>query len=169
MTGERRWVPVKPRLTSQSRIVRSIHYTYPRSSAGQLRLPLPEVLRRPSLDRVTTATQNRLMAGAIIRQTFSSPLVANLMTFLDEEEDYWEKVHALLIEERDFSFRSTIYKQPCRTRPFTSHQLIHDILSGHPNRGYQHFMMTTTMFIRLQDELVEKGCIQSTRHLTADE
>ncbi|XP_020079660.1 uncharacterized protein LOC109713860 isoform X2 [Ananas comosus] len=109
------------------------------------------------------------MAGAIFRQAFSSPLVADLMTFLEEEEDYWEEVHALLIEEGDFSFRSTIYKQPCRTRPFTGHQLIHDILSGHPDRGYQHFRMTTTMFIRLRDELVARGFIQSTRHLTANE
>ncbi|XP_020080213.1 uncharacterized protein LOC109714964 isoform X2 [Ananas comosus] len=109
------------------------------------------------------------MAGANNQRVFSSTLVADLMTFLDEEEDYWEEVHALLIEEGDFSFHNTIYRQPCRTRPFTGHELIHDILRGHPDRGYQHFRMTTTMFTRLREELVGRGFIQNTRHLTADE
>ncbi|OAY62818.1 hypothetical protein ACMD2_09518 [Ananas comosus] len=118
--------------------------------------------------RPLSATSNlAVMVGAINRRVFSSTLVADLMAFLDEEEDYWKEAHALLIKGGDFSLHDTIYKQPCRTRPFTGHQLIHDILTGHPDRGYQHFRMTTTMFIRLRDELAGRGFIQNTRHLTA--
>nr|CAD1823078.1 unnamed protein product [Ananas comosus var. bracteatus] len=96
-------------------------------------------------------------------------LLGSIAITRDEEEDYWEEVHALLIEEGDFSFHNTIYRQPRRTRPFTGHELIHDILRGHPDRGYQYFRMTTTMFTRLREEQVGRGFIQNTRHLTADE
>ncbi|OAY67697.1 hypothetical protein ACMD2_17708 [Ananas comosus] len=64
---------------------------------------------------------------------FSSPTIADLMTFLDEEDEYWDEVLGIMINE------------------------------GHQDRGYQHFHMSNTTFIRLRDELVEKGLIQA-RH-----
>lgn len=78
-------------------------------------------------------------------------------------------MQAILLDERAFAFQATLHKRPCRTRPFTGHQLIMDILRGHPDRGYQHFRMSNTTFIRLRNELVGRGLIQGTHHLTADE
>lgn len=103
-----------------------------------------------------------VMTQLINHRVFRSSTVANLMAFLDEEEDYWEEVQVMYINEGVFEFQNTLYKRPCRTRPFTGHQLIMDILRGHPDRGYQHFRMSNTTFMRLRDELVGKGLIQGT-------
>lgn len=108
------------------------------------------------------------MADLINRRFFSSSTLANLMTFLDEEEEYWDEVLGIMINESVSQFHNTLYKRPCRTRPFTGHQLIMD-LRGHPDRGYQYFRMSNTTFMRLRDELVGRGLIQGSRHLTSDE
>lgn len=108
--------------------------------------------------------------GAILnRRFFSSPTIADFMTFLHEEDEYWDEVLGIMINKGATTFHNTLYKQPCRTRPFTGHQIIMDISQGLPDRGYQYFRMSNTIFIRLRDELVEKGLIQGSRHLTVDE
>ncbi|XP_020110243.1 uncharacterized protein LOC109725462 [Ananas comosus] len=100
---------------------------------------------------------------------FSSPVISNMMTILDEEDAYWEQVFVVLINQGYLTYSNTSQKRQCRTRPFTGHQFICDILNGHPDRGYNHFRMTTTIFIALRDELVGRGLITSTRNMTADE
>ena len=64
---------------------------------------------------------------------------------------------------------NVISKLPCRTRPFSGHQLITDILSGHPDRGYDHFRMTNTMFFKLEELLVSRGLVTGTRNVSVQE
>ncbi|OAY69894.1 hypothetical protein ACMD2_17812 [Ananas comosus] len=47
--------------------------------------------------------------------------------------------------------------------------MICDILNGHPDKGYDHFRMTTTTFVTLRDMLVARGLIRGTRYMTVDE
>ena len=64
-----------------------------------------------------------------------------LLQFIIDEDNYWDDVLTTLLsfglfQMADYDIRSRI---PCRTHPFSSHNLIIDILSGHPERGYNHF------------------------------
>ena len=72
-----------------------------------------------------------------------------LLQFIIDEDNYWDDVLTTLlssglIQMEDYDIRSRI---PCRTRPFSGHDMIIDILGGHPERGYNHFRMTNTMFL----------------------
>ena len=64
-----------------------------------------------------------------------------LLQFMIDEEDFCDEVlatllHSGLMRVEDYP-RAT--KIPCRTHPFSGHELITDILSGHPNMGYDYF------------------------------
>nr|CAD1830410.1 unnamed protein product [Ananas comosus var. bracteatus] len=47
--------------------------------------------------------------------------------------------------------------------------MVRDILNDHPNRGYQHFRMSTTTFIGLRDVLLDRGLIRETQNMRANE
>nr|CAD1839494.1 unnamed protein product [Ananas comosus var. bracteatus] len=101
---------------------------------------------------------------------FSSTTLANIMSILDDDDDYWDQVYVILFGQDFLTFsNSLLYKRPCRTRPFTGHQMVCDILNGHPDRGYDQFRMTTTSFVALRDVLLARGLIRGTRYMTADE
>ena len=94
-----------------------------------------------------------------------------LLQFIIDEEDFWDDVLMTLlstglIQLEDYNIH---YKRPCRTRPFSGHNLITDIMSGHPDRGYSHFRMTNNMFQQLEQLLVSRGVISGTRNVTSTE
>ena len=94
-----------------------------------------------------------------------------LLQFIIDEEDFWDDVVMTLlstglIQLEDYNIH---YKRPCRTRPFSGHNLITDIMSGHPDRGYSHFRMTNYMFQQLEQLLVSRGVISGTRNVTSTE
>nr|CAD1821536.1 unnamed protein product [Ananas comosus var. bracteatus] len=104
------------------------------------------------------------------RYAFSSQILANIMTLLDEDDDYWDQVFVILYEQDYLTFATnTLHRRSCRTRPFSGHELVTDFLNGHSDRGYQHFRMSTTNFMALRDVLLARGLIRATRCMTADE
>nr|CAD1837845.1 unnamed protein product [Ananas comosus var. bracteatus] len=88
------------------------------------------------------------------------------MTIIDDDD---ESIEAMMLLELESAVANRVPRQRCRTRPFTGHQMLCDILSGHPERCCHHFRVSATTFIALRDALVEKGLISSTRNMTADE
>lgn len=111
------------------------------------------------LDNIVFLTAD--MGELLYRSVFSSTILANRMTILDEDDNYWDRVFVLLIDQDYMTFCNILNKQQCRTRYFTSHQMICDILNGHSERGYNHFRMMTTIFIALRDVLVGRGLIRA--------
>lgn len=109
------------------------------------------------------------MADRLYRSVFSSATLANIMSILDDDDDYWDQVYVTLFGLDFLTFSNSLHKRQCRTRPFTGHQLVCDILNGHPDRGYDHFRMTTSTFVALRDVLLARGLIRGTRYMTADE
>lgn len=84
------------------------------------------------------------------------------MTILDEHDDYWDQVLVLLYDQDYLTYANTLYIRRCRTRFFSSHEIVTDLLNGHPDRGYQHFRMSTMTFIALCDVLLARGLIRAT-------
>ncbi|OAY68269.1 putative nuclease HARBI1, partial [Ananas comosus] len=110
------------------------------------------------------------MGELLNRYIFSSPTLVNIMTLLDEEDDYWDQVFVILYQQDYLTFAAnTLHRRPCRTRPFSGHELVTDLLNGHSDRGYQHFRMSTTNFMALRNVLLARGLIRATRRMTADE
>ncbi|OAY80190.1 hypothetical protein ACMD2_15948 [Ananas comosus] len=72
------------------------------------------------------------------------------MSVLDEDDDYWDQVFVMLFDQDYLTFSNTSHKRQCRKRPFSDREMVSDILNGHPDRGYQHFRMSTTTFIALR-------------------
>lgn len=103
------------------------------------------------------------------RYVYSSTLNKIIRDLLDDDDDELEAILAIMIEQGDLDLTESLAKRPCRTRPFTGHQLIFDILNGHPDRGYDHFRMTTTAFSALRDALFQTGLVQNTRNMTIEE
>ena len=94
-----------------------------------------------------------------------------LLQFIIDEDNYWDDVlitllSSGLIQMEDYDIRSRI---PCRTHPFSGHDMITDILGGHPKRGYNHFRMTNTMFVQLEQLLMSCGLVSSTHNMMAKE
>lgn len=58
--------------------------------------------------------------------------------------------------------------RPCRTRPFSGHELVVDILRGHPNRCVDEFRMSVEVFNELRAELESNGTLRNT-HISAQE
>ncbi|XP_020082181.1 putative nuclease HARBI1 [Ananas comosus] len=108
------------------------------------------------------------MDNSINHSVFTSSTLADVMTMLDDDDDFWDEVLLVLLEEGYEEFNSSLYKRACRTRPFSGQQLVQDILFGHPDRGYQHFRMTNIMFEALRDDLIRRGLIQSTKNINVD-
>nr|CAD1842651.1 unnamed protein product [Ananas comosus var. bracteatus] len=98
-----------------------------------------------------------LMGAPLYRSVFSSTTLANIISILDDDDDYWDQVYVILFGQDFLTFSQSLHKRQCRTRPFTRHQMVCDILNGHPDRGYDHFRMTTTTFVALRDVLVGPG------------
>nr|CAD1831605.1 unnamed protein product [Ananas comosus var. bracteatus] len=98
-----------------------------------------------------------LMGAPLYRSVFSSTTLANIMSLLDDDDNYWDQVYVILFGQNFRTFSNSLHKRQCRTRPFTGHQIICDILNGHPDKGYDHFRMTTTTFVTLRDMLVARG------------
>ena len=72
-----------------------------------------------------------------------------LMDFLIEKDNYWQDVITTLISSgiirvEDYSM---ILKMPYRNRPFFDHDLITNMLNGHPDMGYDDFGTTNTIFL----------------------
>ena len=98
-------------------------------------------------------------------------MLNQLMMFLIDEDNYWDDVITALISSGIINVQdcTRISKMPCRSCPFSGHELIKDILSGHPDRGYDHFRMTNTMFFKLEELFVSCGLLTSTRNVMVHE
>nr|CAD1844175.1 unnamed protein product [Ananas comosus var. bracteatus] len=60
------------------------------------------------------------MGELLNRYVFSSPTLVNIMTLLDEEDDYWDQVFVILYQQDYLTFAAnTLHRRPCRTRPFS--------------------------------------------------
>nr|CAD1820235.1 unnamed protein product [Ananas comosus var. bracteatus] len=110
----------------------------------------------PTIDS-SSSSSPALMGAPLYHSIFSSTTLANIMSILDDDDDYWDQVYVILFGQDFRTFSNSLHKRQCRTRPFTGHQMICDILNGHPDRGYDHFRMTTTTFVALCDVLVARG------------
>nr|CAD1826083.1 unnamed protein product [Ananas comosus var. bracteatus] len=108
-----------------------------------------------------------LMANPLYKRIFSSETIATIMIILNDDDESIEAMMLLELESEPVANR--VPRQRCRTRPFTGHQMLCDILSGHHERCCHNFRMSATTFIALRDALVERGLISSTRNMTADE
>ncbi|XP_020255595.1 uncharacterized protein LOC109832628 isoform X2 [Asparagus officinalis] len=88
-------------------------------------------------------------------EDFASDLSVDDIDALDDEDDL---IEALLLNDEDedeymwnemitsIIHHSNMMKQvprPCRTRPFSGHMLVEDMLSGHPDRSYSCFRMSS--------------------------
>ena len=98
-------------------------------------------------------------------------ILNELLQFLIDEDNYWQDAITTLIDNGiiDLSKFNRHSKIPCRTRPFSGHHFITNMLSVHPKRGYDHFRMTNTMFIQLEQLLLSHDLICSTHNVTAKE
>nr|CAD1825811.1 unnamed protein product [Ananas comosus var. bracteatus] len=86
---------------------------------------------------------------------FSSETIATIMTILDDDDESIEAMMLLELESEPVANR--VPRQRCQTQPFTGHQMLCDILSGHHERCCHNFRMSATTFIALRDALVERG------------
>nr|CAD1835764.1 unnamed protein product [Ananas comosus var. bracteatus] len=107
------------------------------------------------------------MANPLYKIIFSSATISTIMTILDDDDESIEAM--MLLELQSELVANRVPRQRCWTRPFTGHQMLCDILSGHHECCCHHFRMSVTTFIALRDTLVERGLINSTRNITADE
>ncbi|XP_020112232.1 mitochondrial inner membrane protease ATP23 isoform X3 [Ananas comosus] len=62
-----------------------------------------------------------VMDSSDFRLLFSSAIVGNIMTLLDEDDESWKQVFVMLPEQGFLPPTNTLNKQPCRSRPFTGH------------------------------------------------
>lgn len=99
------------------------------------------------------------------------PRLNELLQFIIDDDNFWDDVLIALLNSGLTSMgeSNVVSRVPCRTRPFSGHQFITDILSGHPERGYNHFRMTNTMFVQLEELLVSRGLLRGSRYVTAKE
>ncbi|XP_020258977.1 F-box protein At1g55000 [Asparagus officinalis] len=68
--------------------------------------------------------------------------------------------------------QSNVMKQvprPCRTRPFSGHMLVEDMLAGHSYRSYSCFRMSSEAILLLKNVLLDKNALRPTRYLSCNE
>ena len=114
-------------------------------------------------------------------EDFASNLSVDDIEALDDEDDL---IEALLLNDEDKDeymwndmitsviHQSNVMKQvprPCRTRLFSGHMLVEDMLAGHPDRSYSCFRMSSEAILLLKNVLIEKNALRPTRYLSCNE
>ncbi|XP_020262452.1 uncharacterized protein LOC109838413 [Asparagus officinalis] len=94
-------------------------------------------------------------------------LIEALLLNDDDEDEYmWNEMLNSVIHQ------SIVIKQvprPYRTRPFSGHMLVEDMLAGHPEYSYSCFRMSSETILLLKNVLIEKNALRLTRYLSCNE
>lgn len=99
-----------------------------------------------------------------------NPPAFDILTFMMEEEEYWEQVeHMVILHLLSSSFHTHGPSRPMHTDIGRGNRWVNELMAGHVGRSYSSFRVHPWLFLRLRDNLMERGALQDTKNMSATE